>query len=246
VGKFELHLITEPKGAFAGLLAAVLRAVAGGVDWVQLRDKSASASSMYRQALELRQALADAQAPSPAAFAHHVGPGEGARLSINDRLDVALAVGANGVHLAGQSLPVAQVADLARSRGLLVGRSVHSLAEAQAAVADGAGYVTFGHVFPSTSKPGLEPRGIAQLAEIVQAVDVPVLAIGGINLANLDLVLATGCAGIAVISAILAASDPGQAAAELRRALDSSHHQPRRPFTFLEDAHALDRQPTAV
>ncbi|MFI5266984.1 MAG: thiamine phosphate synthase [Chloroflexota bacterium] len=229
-----MHLITEPKGTFAELLRAVRQAVEGGVDWVQLRDKSASASSMYRQALALT--------PSPAASGE--GWGEGTRLSINDRLDVALACGARAVHLAAQSLPVTAARSIAGN--LIVGRSVHSLDEARVAVQDGADYVTFGHVFPSTSKPGLEPRGIAQLAEIVQAVDVPVLAIGGINLANLDQVLATGCAGIAVISAILAASDPGQASAELRRALDGSPHQPRHSFISLEDAHALNRQPTTV
>jgi thiamine-phosphate pyrophosphorylase len=227
VSKFELHLITEPR---PDLTAAVRRAVEGGVDWVQLRDKSASALSLYKQALELRL-----QARS----------GEGARLAINDRLDVALAMGADGVHLAGQSLPVAQAAAIARNR-LLVGRSVHSLDEARSVVAEGAHYVTFGHVFPSTSKPGLEPRGLVQLAEIVEAVDVPVLAIGGINLGNLETVLATGCAGIAVISAILSSADPRQAAAELRCALDASPQEPRHAFISLEESHALDRQPTTV
>ena len=236
MGRFQLHLITEPKRSFAELLGAVRQAVAGGVDWVQLRDKSASALAMHRQASEL---LAPCHAERRA---KHPPP---ARLSINDRLDVALACGAAGVHLAGQSLPVADAAALAGGR-LLVGRSVHGLEEALADARDGADYVTFGHVFPSTSKPGLEPRGIAQLAEIVQAVDVPVLAIGGINPGNLDQVLATGCAGIAVISAILSAADPGQAAAELRRALDAAPHRPRRPFPPQEEADALNRQPTAV
>jgi thiamine-phosphate pyrophosphorylase len=243
VGKFELHLITEPRRNFADLIAAVGQAAPAGVDWVQLRDKSASALTMYRQAMELRQILSPDSVPLPSQWERL---GEGTRLSINDRLDVAMAVGASGVHLAGQSLPVAAAAIMAQPRRLLVGRYVHSLDEALDAVKQGADYVTFGHVFPSTSKPGLEPRGIAQLAEIVLAVDVPVLAIGGINLANLDQVLATGCAGIAVISAILAAPDPGQAAAELRRVLDGSPHQPRHSFISLENAHALDRQPTTV
>lgn len=226
MGKFHLHLITEPKRDFGELLAAVRVASQAGVDWVQLRDKGASALTTFRQAGEL------------ACLA-------GARLSINDRLDVALACYADGVHLAAQSLPLAEAKRLAEGR-LIVGRSVHALDEAIQAARDGADYLTFGHVFPSTSKPGQEPRGVAQLSEIVQAVDVPVLAIGGINAANLEQVLATGCAGIAVISAILAAPDPGAAAAELRRALDASPHQPRRSFESLEEAHAHHREPTAV
>src|SRR5260370_15713825 len=103
--------------------------------------------------------------------------GGGARLAVNDRLDVALAVGASGVHLAGQSLPVAAAIQLARGR-LVVGRSVHGLAEAQAAALAGADYLTFGHVFPTTTHPGLPPHGLAELRAIVDAVDVPVLAIG--------------------------------------------------------------------
>ena len=240
MGKFQLHLITEPKRSFADLLRAAERAAQAGADWIQLRDKGASAQTMYRQALELRRQIS----PSPAAAGE--GWGEGSpKLSINDRLDVALAVQAHGVHLAAQSLPVAEAVSLAKGK-LIVGRSVHSLDEAIAAAAAGADYLTFGHVFPTTSKPGQEPRGVAQLAEIVEAVDVPVLAIGGINLSNLDQVLATGCAGIAVISAILSVPDPGQATAELRRALDGSRHRPRHSFDSLEDAHALDPEPTTV
>jgi thiamine-phosphate pyrophosphorylase len=244
LGKFQLHVITEPKRDFGELRRAVLAATESGADWVQLRDKGASALTMFRQARELTPSAA-AGAERPRRVASGDGRGEGPRLSINDRLDVALACGAAGVHLAAQSLPVAEAKRLAGGR-LLVGRSVHALAEAIQAAQDGADYLTFGHVFPSTSKPGQEPRGVAQLAEIVQAVDVPVIAIGGINISNLDQVLATGCAGIAVISAVLSAADPGLATAELRRALDASPHQPRQPFDSLEEAHAPDAEPAAV
>ncbi len=122
---------------------------------------------------------------------------------------MALAVGAAGVHLAGQSLPVAAAVRVAGQR-LLVGRSVHDLEEARGAARDGADYLTFGHVFPTASHEGVPPRGLAQLAEIVQAVELPVLAIGGITARNLDQTLATGCAGIAVISAILADANPAR------------------------------------
>jgi thiamine-phosphate pyrophosphorylase len=171
----------------------------------------------------------------------------GAHLAINDRLDVALAAGAEGVHLAGQSMPVAAAVSLAAGR-LLVGRSVHSLTEATQAAASGADYVTFGHVFPTTSHPGLPPHGLDELREIVEAVDVPVLAIGGITVDNLDNVLATGCAGVAVISAILSDPDPSRAAARLRDALDESSYRPRRPFPSPapRNPHAADHQPTTV
>jgi thiamine-phosphate pyrophosphorylase len=166
-----------------------------------------------------------------------------AQLAINDRLDVALAVGADGVHLAGQSLPVEAAVRLAAGR-ILVGRSVHELDEAVAAAAAGADYLTFGHVFPTTSHPGVPPRGLAELRAIVEAVDVPVVAIGGITVDNLADVLQTGCAGIAVISAILADANPQLAAARLRGAMDSSPHRPK--LELRRNANAAHRQPTAV
>jgi thiamine-phosphate pyrophosphorylase len=94
----------------------------------------------------------------------------------------------------------------------------------------------------------LPPRGLAELAEIVHAVNVPVLAIGGIGVDNLDSVLATGCAGIAVISAILADPEPERAAARLRATLDASTHPPRHSFPnpARREPHATHRQPTAV
>src|SRR5207244_8917602 len=155
---------------------------------------SASAATLFAEATELL----------------HVVHQHGAQLAINDRLDVALAAGAQGVHLAGQSLPVDAAVHLAAGR-LLIGRSVHSLSEAQTAAAAGADYVTFGHVFPTTTHPGLPPRGLAELSEIVEAVEVPVLAIGGVTVDNLDGVLATGCAGVEGLCATLSAPAPSEA-----------------------------------
>ena len=225
---FQLHLVTEPR---THLLDLVRRALEGGIDLVQLRDKTASAASLLEQARALRQVTTR----------HQAG------LSINDRLDVALAAQADGVHLAGQSVPVADALHVAsRAGGLVIGRSVHSLDEAMRAASEGATYVTFGHVFPTTSHPGVPPRGLAELARIVQAVDLPVIAIGGISASNLDDVLATGCAGIAVISAILANPDPRAAAARLRQALDASPHQPRHSLSIRRDPDATHRQPASV
>jgi thiamine-phosphate pyrophosphorylase len=224
--RFQLHLVTEPRRDFAELMRQVGSALAGGVDWVQLRNKSASAAASFAEARQLLELTRRS----------------GARLAINDRLDVALASGADGVHLAAQSLPVDAATHLAGGK-LLVGRSVHGLDEARVAAGAGADYVTFGHVFPTTTHPGLPPRGLDELATIVAAVDVPVFAIGGITADNLPSVLATGCAGIAVISAILADADPAKAAARLRGVLDGFSGTPRIP---LRTTHAIDRQPTAA
>jgi thiamine-phosphate pyrophosphorylase len=225
--RFQLHLVTEPHRGSAELVRAVASALDGGVDWVQLRNKSASAASIYAEAAQLLMATRQ----------------RGAQLSVNDRLDVALAVGVDGVHLAGQSLPVGAAVRLAAGR-ILVGRSVHALDEAVAAAAAGVDYLTFGHVFPTATHPGVPPRGLAELRAIVEAVNVPVLAIGGVSVDNLDEVLRTGCAGIAVISAILADANPHLAAARLRDAMDSSPHQPK--IEFRRNVNAADRQPTVV
>jgi thiamine-phosphate pyrophosphorylase len=199
-----LHLIADQ-----GDMGAVAAALRGGVGAVQVRNKSLPAADL----------LAAARVARPLCGA------AGALLLVNDRVDVALACGADGVHLAGRSLPPA---DARRIFPRLLGVSVHDVAGAVAAAAAGADYVTFGHVFPTPSKPGLPPQGLAALRAVVEAVDIPVLAIGGIGPANAAEVLAVGCAGVAVISSILAASDPEAAARRLRAALDLCPARPRR------------------
>jgi thiamine-phosphate pyrophosphorylase len=107
---------------------------------------------------------------------------------------------------------------------------VHSVEEAEAAARAGADYVTFGHVFQTESKPGLPPQGVVALRRVVAAAPVPVLAIGGITPDNAAPLLETGCAGVAVIRAVLGAEDPGVAVAALRQAMAASRAAPRRPF----------------
>lgn len=223
--RWTFHLITDrvrtaapggpgnQGGGEDALVEAVAAALAGGVDWVQVRDKGAAADELLRT-VQAVQAVA--------------GPlGKG--VLVNDRLDVALAAGAAGVHLARKSLPP-HLARRVAGDGLLVGASVHSVEQAIAAAEAGVDYVTFGHVFPTRSKPGLPPRGPEALREVVEAVDIPVLAIGGITADRVPLVLATGCAGIAVIGAVLSEADPHRAAQRLRDALDSTPGRPRHPF----------------
>lgn len=211
-GRFAFHVITD-RGAAADLLGAVRQALAGGADWVQVRDKAAPAADLYDLARRVQALAGEARAG----------------LLVNDRVDVAVAVGAAGVHLARRSLPP-EVARRLVAPGTLVGVSVHSLEEAVQAARMGADYVTFGSVFPTRSHPGGLPRGLDELARVVESVSVPVLAIGGITPENAREVAATGVAGVAVISGVLGAADPRAAAAALREALEGSSARPRVPF----------------
>nr|MDP9485910.1 thiamine phosphate synthase [Actinomycetota bacterium] len=197
-----------------GPVSVARAALRAGVDWVQIRDKAGPARDIFDAAKGI---IPDARRA-------------GAGVLVNDRLDVAMASGADGVHLAGKSLPP-ETARALLGEAPLLGISVHGLGEAREAVEAGVDYVTFGHVYPTSSKPGLPPRGVVELAEIVESVDVPVLAVGGIDAGNVCEVLRTGCAGVAVISAIGDARNPETETRRFREALDGSGLSPRHPFT---------------
>lgn len=211
--QFRIHLVTDRSAAREDLATVVRAALRGGLDCVQAREKKGPASRLYETTLSLLTAARE----------------HGARLLVNDRVDVALACAADGVHLPGAGL-TPQTARGLLGEGPMIGVSVHALDEAQAAIEDGADYVTFGHVHPTASKPGSPPAGIRRLAEVVEGVNAPVLAVGGIDASNVDEVMATGAAGAAVISALLAASDPESAALRLREAAEGSAHSPRYPL----------------
>jgi thiamine-phosphate diphosphorylase len=133
--------------------------------------------------------------------------GSGARVLVNDRVDVALAAGAHGVHLRADSMPAARVRTICPP-GFVVGRSVHGRDEAvEAAAAGGLDYLLFGTVFPTGSKPGQAAAGPAALAGVAMAVDVPVLAVGGVSPDNLGAVAAAGAAGFAAIRMFAASSE---------------------------------------
>ena len=138
------------------------------------------------------------------------------RLIVHDRLDVALVTGI-GIQLTTRSIPV----DRVRSRfpELRIGQSVHSLTEVAAAEQAGADYMMFGHIFETDSKPGVPPRGLHALKQIVDQTTIPVIAIGGIKPDNLQEVLATGCSGVAVLSGILGQAIPLEAADRFREVM---------------------------
>jgi len=169
-------------------------AAAAGVDWVQIREKDLSGRDC---GLLTREALQRA-AKSPASNASPT------RILVNDRLDVALSEGAGGVHLGENSLPLPEAKRFVRaqalSRDFLIGVSCHSLDAARSAASGGADYLFFGPIFSTPSKAAFgAPQGLERFAEVCRAVSIPVLAIGGITLANASACLAAGASGIAAI-----------------------------------------------
>ena len=189
----NLLLVTDRRATGGrDLVDVVDRALGAGLPAVQLRDKDLSGRALYELAERLRAATAR----------------RGALLFVNDRVDVAVAVGADGVHLGGGALPV-EVARRLLPPGALIGASVHAVADAAAVAAE---FVVFGPVFATPSKAAFgTPQGTDRLAAAVRGAGKPVLAIGGIDAGKLDSVRATGAHGIAVIRAILGAGDPGAA-----------------------------------
>ncbi len=207
--KASLHLIVDGRTS----LSSVRAALASGVDVVQLRDRSAAAKDLWQLAQDLLPALRVAQAG----------------LIINDRLDVAQVVAASGVHLAGRSLAPQLARPLAA--GLVLGASVHSVKEAEA-IAPWVDYLTFGSIYPTQSHPKQPEAGLQALADVAKAVPCPVLAIGGIGPKNAEDVIRAGASGVVVISSLLGAQDVGEAARQLRRALDAAP-DPRHPDPVL-------------
>lgn len=204
---FDLYLVTDRLGTLDRPLLEVLEACLGaGVRAVQLREKDLPARDLYRLALEFRGLTRR----------------HGARLLVNDRIDVALAVEADGVHLASHSLPVAEARRLV-GRDRLLGVSTHAPPEAATAQAEGADFVLLGPIFETPSKrPFGPPLGLEALRAARPGVSIPLFAIGGITAANAPEVMAQGADGVAVISALLAAPDPGAAAKALLAALGGS------------------------
>jgi thiamine-phosphate diphosphorylase len=206
-----LMLVTD-RGLAGGedaLARKVSEAVAGGVNVVQLREKDLSEGGLLRLAERIKLAI------------------EGRALFIvNGPLDVASEAGADGVHL-----PEAMPALAKRPRGLIVGRSVHSVEAATLAEAEGADYVIFGPVFETLSHADAPAAGLEALSAVVSAVSIPVVAIGGVLITRVRAIMDAGAGGIAVIGAILGSPSPHEAASALRRELGSNEHHFKREAT---------------
>lgn len=198
----RLIVITDPSLAGTRRIVDIVRAVVGaGAPAVQLRDKTATA----RELAALTRALL------PVTSAAH------ALLFVNDRLDVALAAGADGVHLGPDDIPVTAARRLA-PLPFLIGSSTDDPVCARQLERDGASYIGCGAVFDTETKDvGGERIGLDRLDEVARAVAIPVVGIGGVNQANIGSIMQTHAAGAAVVSAIMAHDDPGAATRRLLR-----------------------------
>lgn len=178
-------------------------AIDGGIDVIQFRDKNMAANKAYKIANRMAEFCNKAEIP----------------FIVNDRVDVALAVDADGVHLGQNDLPLKEARQLLGPNKIL-GGTASTLEEAMQVQQEGADYLGFGHIYNTdTKEKGYAPRGVEMLQEVCQKLNIPVIAIGGINASNAGEVMKRGAAGFAVTSAICAADDPHKATQNLKQFL---------------------------
>jgi thiamine-phosphate pyrophosphorylase len=201
-----LIAVTDLRSEDPAILGNIEAAYRGGADIVQLRSKNLSDRSLYEIGLLVRE-IADRYRKL---------------FFINDRLDLAMAVSADGVHLGHQDLPVACVRKLgaASKESLWIGKSTHSLEEARDAEEKGADYIAVGPVFATPTKSGVEPVGLPLIREVRDVIHRPFVAIGGIGLSNVDQVLKAGASRVAAVRAIFGADDVYEATQSLRNKIE--------------------------
>ncbi|MGG0821349.1 thiamine phosphate synthase [Paenibacillus turicensis] len=197
---YTLYLVTDRRLMSTPTLPdAVEQAILGGCTMVQLREKDASASSFFKLAEEIKQITDRYEVP----------------LIINDRIDIALAVGAAGVHVGQNDIPASAVRNII-PHNMLLGVSAASVDEAIHAQRDGADYLGIGAMFPTGTKDDARAVTMDELRKIKQAVTIPIVAIGGINKHNIDSFPPMNIDGVAIVSAIIAESDIKGAATQLK------------------------------
>ncbi len=195
---YKLYVVTEEGMPFDQLLPIIKQAVNGGASLVQLREKTSDGKTFYEKAIRLKPFLDSLSIP----------------LIINDRVDIALAVEAAGVHLGQSDLPIEAVKKIIPD-SMIVGISAHTVEEAVLAEKAGADYIGVGSVFPTSTKADAKLLPNGMLGKIIESVSIPVVAIGGINEKNASQLQAYKLDGIVVVSAITRADDPKSAAEKL-------------------------------
>lgn len=206
---YTLYLVTDRSVMSAkSLEQAVEQAIQGGCTVVQLREKNASSREFFETAQRVKQ-ITD----------HYHIP-----LIINDRADICLAVNAAGIHVGQQDLPAKIVRSIV-GPDKIIGVSAATLSEAIQAEQDGADYLGVGALFSTSTKTNTRPVTVEQLAQIKQTVQIPVVAIGGIQLSNAGMLTTTGIDGIAVVSAILSKENITHAAQQLKTCFTGAEHE---------------------
>jgi thiamine-phosphate pyrophosphorylase len=206
---YSLYLVTD-RGLARGrsTLDIVKAAVSGGVTCVQLREKGCSTLEFIEQALAIKNFLEERKV----------------HLIINDRLDVALAVAADGVHLGQSDMPLEMARKIA-GPSMLIGISAESVQDAVEAEKGGADYLGVSPVYATPTKTDtVPPLGLEGLREISKRVEIPLVGIGGLNKSNAAEVIRNGADGVAVVSAIVAADDPGASAINLKQIIDEARN----------------------
>jgi len=226
--QWQTYLVTQAslsKGRSTTEIVAA--AIDGGVDAVQLREKDTDIETRYELGRELRELTTEA----------------GIDLIVNDRVDLAHAIGADGVHLGQSDLPVSAAREILGPEAT-IGASVSTVSEARLAAITGADYLGVGAVYGTDSKPDAESAddalGLDRLADIAAAVKLPVVAIGGVTPDNAAAAIEAGASSVAVISAVTGADDPAAAVSELRAAVDDATTGDGDEETIVETADADD------
>lgn len=203
---FRLYAITDLCTDASALIRKIEQAYRGGADIIQLRSKALSDRAVIRLGLKIRKA---AERYRKLFF-------------LNDRVDLAMVIGADGVHLGQTDLPIPVARRLVRKAGknLWIGKSTHSLAQAIQAEREKADYIGVGPVFATPTKPGTAPVGLELVRQVAHRVKIPWVVIGGIDCHNIHRVVRAGAARVAVVRAVFASNHPGQASQKLKTILE--------------------------
>ena len=197
---YSVYLVTDRRNKTdEEFLNIIEEAIKGGTTVVQLREKTASTKEFYDLALRVKEITSRYGVP----------------LLINDRIDIALAVDSEGVHIGQDDMP-AGIAREIIGEDKILGVSASTVKEAKKAEIDSADYIGSGAVFPTATKDDADSVSEEELKEIVDSIDIPVVAIGGITIENAHTLKASGIAGFSVVSAIMSAEDPKEASEKLK------------------------------